>query len=392
MPLFITIVLDGVGIGEAPDAALYHDEGSDTLGHVCEIARPHLPHLTRLGLGNISILEAVPMVAQPLASYGRMQEVSAGKDSTTGHWELAGLVLDRPFPTYPQGFSPELLQQFCARTGIEGVLCNAPASGTAVLEAFGEAHLATGKPIVYTSADSVFQVAAHKDKIPLEDLYRLCKIAREEIFNETEPVARVIARPFIGSVAKGFKRIGAERKDFSLLPRRETLQGSLQKQGVRTIAIGKIGDLFGNMGFDEVHKTKNNEDGMAKTFAQIQKWAAETTPVFIWVNLVDFDQEFGHRNDVAGFAGALEAFDQWLPTLLASLPPDARLVLTADHGNDPATPSTDHSREYVPLLYYRPDQPSGLALGTRYGFGDHARTVSHYFGGNFYPEGKSFFG
>lgn len=377
-PLFLTIVLDGVGIGAQPDAGAYGDAGSDTLAHVCAAARPALPHLARLGLGCIAPLPGVPPAAEPLAHYGRMQEVSAGKDSTTGHWELAGLLLEEPFPTYPDGFPPELVAAFLAHTGAEGALGGYPASGTAILDALGPQHQATGYPILYTSADSVFQIATHCDVVPLEALYRLCRVAREAVCVGPHAVGRVIARPFAGSPG-AYHRLSDKRRDFSLRPPVPTLQEALQAHDVRTVALGKIGDLFGSVGFDVVEKTASNEDGVALTHAWLGRLAAdEGRPAFVWVNLVDFDQNYGHRNDPAGFARALEAFDEALPSLLDALPPGAQLVITADHGNDPTTPSTDHSREYVPVLWYtgRPGQP----LGTRATFADHAATVAAFFG------------
>lgn len=376
--LFVTIVLDGVGIGEAPDADVYGDEGSDTLGHVCALARPSLPNLAALGLGNIAALEGVPPTAHPEASFGKMQEVSAGKDSTTGHWELAGLVLDRPFPTYATGFPDDVVTHWVEACGLPGALGNVVGSGTAVIQEFGDAHLATGKPILYTSADSVFQVAAHVDVIPLAELYRICKIARDVVCVGEHAVGRVIARPFEGKPG-AFKRISSGRKDFSFLPTRQTLQEALQAKGVKTIAIGKIGDLFGNVGFDEVRKTKSNAEGIERTLAAMEEFADQ--PTFIWTNLVDFDQEFGHRNDVPGFANALAYFDDKLPDFKAKLPEGARLFITADHGNDPSTPSTDHSREYVPVLLLSDEAPQNLGL--RATFSDHAQTVAHYFGAPF---------
>ncbi len=384
--MFVTIVLDGVGIGALPDADRYGDAGSHTLGHVCATARPALPNLARLGLGCIAPLEGVPPVAEPLASFGRMTEVSAGKDSTTGHWELAGLHLAEPFPTYPDGFPLDLVYRFLEATGFEGVLANEPASGTGVIEAFGEEHMRTGHPILYTSADSVFQVAAHKDVIPLERLYALCHTARTEVCVGEHAVGRVIARPFVGEAGE-WERVSAERKDFSLSPPARTVQEAVQEDGVRTVAVGKIGDLFDNVGFDEVVKTKGNEEGVARTLNAIRSGDGET---FIWTNLVDFDQHYGHRNDPDGFARALEAFDAALPALMDALPDDARLVLTADHGNDPCYPGTDHTREHVPLLLWEKEARPGRDLGFRATFADHAASVAAHFGVSFPCSGRSF--
>lgn len=386
MPLFVTIVLDGVGIGAQADADQYGDADSNTLKHVCATARPELPNLAALGLGRIAPLEGIPAADAPGAHFGRMQEVSAGKDSTTGHWELAGLRLDQPFPTYPDGFPLEMIEAFVETAGCGGVLGNRPESGTVIIEQLGEEHERTGYPIVYTSADSVFQIAAHKEVIPLDQLYELCRIAREEVCVGEHAVGRVIARPFVGTPGN-YVRISDERKDFSRMPPRPPLQDVLQEQGIRTVSIGKIYDLFGRTGFDAAIKTKSNAEGVAATLDQIQ--AYDGTPTFIWANLVDFDQEYGHRNNPEGFAAALEEFDAAVPDLLDALPEDSRLVLTADHGNDPTTPSTDHSREFVPLLYVDGQNP-GRDLGLRPSFNDHAATVADYFGVDFETEGEPF--
>jgi phosphopentomutase len=374
--MFVTIVLDGVGVGAQPDAEHYGDVGSHTLGHVCAERRPELPNLARLGLGRIAALDGVPAVDDPVASFGQMTEVSAGKDSTTGHWELAGLRLDAPFPTYPDGFPPGLIDRFLEATGCDGVLANKPASGTAVIEEYGAEHERTGFPIVYTSADSVFQIAAHKDVISLDRLYELCRIAREEVCVGEHAVGRVIARPFVGT-AGAYERVSSERKDFSRIPTRTTLQEALQASGVRTVAVGKIGDLFGNVGFDAVLKTKGNDEGVARTLDAIRDGDERT---FVWTNLVDFDQLYGHRNDVEGFADALEAFDRALPALVEALPEGARLLLTADHGNDPCFPGTDHTREHVPILLVTKGGAEGRDLGRRPSFADHAATVADHFG------------
>ena len=376
MGLFVTIVLDGVGIGEQPDASIYGDEGSHTLRHVCEVARPHLPHLERLGLGCIVPLAGLGAMQDPTASYGKMLEVSAGKDSTTGHWELAGIVLDRPFPTFPGGFPKPLIEMFKDITGMEAVLGNRADSGTAIIDALGERHQQTRWPIVYTSADSVFQVAAHKDTIPLIELYEICRLTRE-ICTGDYGVGRVIARPFIGHPG-AYKRVSEERKDYSLLPPTEPLQAMLQQAGIATISIGKVYDLFGGVGFDQSYKTKSNAEGVKQLLASIRTYCNDPTPTYIWANLVDFDQEFGHRNDPVGFGAALEAFDRSVPDLLGALPEDAVLLVTADHGNDPTTPGTDHSREYVPVLKYQRGV-AGHSIGTRGTFADHAATVATYF-------------
>lgn len=384
--MLVTIVLDGVGIGAAPDADHYGDAGSHTLGHVCAAERPHLPNLTRLGLGRLAQLEGVPAVDAPAASFGTMEEVSPGKDSTTGHWELAGLVLDRAFPTYPHGFPPEVVARFVERTGCGGVLANKPASGTVVIAEYGDEHVRTGHPIVYTSADSVFQVAAHTDVVPLETLYAWCRMAREAVCVGEHAVGRVIARPFTGP-SGAYTRISEKRRDFSLAPPRQTVQEALQAAGVRTVAVGKIGDLFADVGFDEIVKTSGNEEGIERTLAAIREAAQRT---FIWANLVDFDQLYGHRNDPAGFARALETFDRALPELIEALPEGGRLILTADHGNDPCFPGTDHTRERVPLLVVHKGGENGRDLGLRATFADHAASVAAHFGVAFDGAGQSF--
>ncbi len=377
--LFVSIVLDGVGVGDAPDAAAYGDAGADTLGHVCAEAAPALPNLARLGLGRIRPLDGVPAVDRPAACWGRLTETAAGKDSTTGHWELAGVVLDRPFPTYPDGFPEAVIERFCDATGADGVLGNRPASGTAVIAELGAEHQRTGRPIVYTSGDSVFQIAAHVETIPLDALYRLCRMAREEVCVGEHAVGRVIARPF-GGAPGAYARISAARKDFSLRPPRRTVQEALQAAGVRTVAVGKIASLFGGVGFDAAIKTTGNADGVAKTLAAIHDAAEADRPTFIWTNLVDFDELYGHRNDPDGFARALEAFDAALPAIEAALPEGARLLLTADHGNDPCFPGTDHTRERTPLLLLAKGESEGRDLGTRASFADHAATVAAFFG------------
>ncbi|NNF59227.1 MAG: phosphopentomutase [Rhodothermaceae bacterium] len=394
--LFVSIVLDGVGVGDGPDAAAYGDVGSDTLGHVCQVAQPHLPHFARLGLGRIRSLEGVEAVAEPMASWGRLTETAAGKDSTTGHWELAGLILDQPFPTYPDGFPPEVIEAFLRETGVGGVLGNKAASGTAIIAEHGAEHQRTGWPIVYTSADSVFQIAAHVETIPLDELYRLCTAARERVCVGEHTVGRIIARPFeslprtrSGGAPGNYQRISSARKDFSLAPTGPTVQEALQAAGVRTVAIGKIAALFGGVGFDAEIETKGNADGIAKTLEAIGEAKASGTPTFIWTNLVDFDERYGHRNDPDGFARALEAVDAVLPDLVDVLPDGARLLFTADHGNDPTYPGTDHTRERVPVLLLEKGA-SGRDLGTRSTYADHAATIAVTFGVDYTGPGTSF--
>lgn len=304
-----------------------------------------------------------------------MREQSAGKDSTTGHWELAGIRLNRPFPTYPGGFPEEMLEAFARCTGIEGNLGNEVASGTEIIARLGDAHVETGHPIVYTSADSVFQVAAHVDVVPLETLYAWCGRARNEVCVGPHAVGRVIARPFIGS-AGTYRRLSDKRRDYALRPESSSLQEKLQAEGVTTVSVGKVADLFAGAGFDEQVKTGANHIGIQALLDQIRGW--DGAPRFIWANLIDFDQEYGHRNDPAGFARCLEEFDQALPLIREALPDGAGLLITADHGNDPTYPGTDHTREYVPVLLFDGAVPTDL--GTRSSFEDHAASVGAWFG------------
>ena len=372
--IVVSIVLDGAGVGDAPDAEAYGDAGSDTLGHVVRQESPALPTLTRWGLGQL--VDGLAAADAPAASWGRLTETAAGKDSTTGHWELAGLRLATPFPTYADGFPPGVIDAFCRVAGVDGVLANRPASGTAVIEAFGAEHERTGRPIVYTSADSVFQVAAHTDVVPLDALYAMCRAARDEVLVGEHAVGRVIARPFEGSEG-AYERISAKRKDLSLAPHAPTVLDALQRAGVRTVAIGKIASLFAGQGIDQEIKTAGNADGVRATLDAVRAAAARSAPTFIWTNLVDFDELYGHRNDAPGYAAALEAFDAALPELEAALPDGGRILLTADHGNDPTYPGTDHTRERVPVLLY--DGRPGRELGTGT-FADHAATVASAFG------------
>lgn len=385
--LFVTVVLDGAGVGDAPDAEAYGDAGADTLGHVCAQERPALPNLRRWGLGRL--VRAVPDAEAPVASWGRLTEVAAGKDSTTGHWALAGFVLERPFPTYPDGFPSDVVEAFCREAGVDGVLGNRPASGTAIIADLGEEHVRTGRPIVYTSGDSVFQIATHADVVPLDRLYAMCRAARERVCVGEHAVGRVIARPFQG-VPGAFERISASRKDFSLLPPGPTLLDALRDGGVRTVCVGKVTSLFGGQGVDVERKTRDNADGVEVTLDAIREAAADGRPTFVWTNLVDFDELFGHRNDAPGYARALEAFDAALPRLEAALPDGAALLLTADHGNDPTYPGTDHTRERVPVLLHRKGEAAGRDLGTGATFADHAATVAAFFGVDWDGPGTSF--
>ena len=375
------IVLDGVGIGAAPDAAEYGDVGSDTLGNIARrVGGLDLPELTAAGLGRIAPLEGVPAVAKPRGAWGAMRPRSAGKDSTTGHWEICGLVLARPFPTYPRGFPSELLEGFSRRTG-RGVIGNIAASGTEVIARFGAEHERTGAWIVYTSADSVFQIAAHEGVVPLAELYRACETARAMLVPPHD-VSRVIARPFTG--AAGAYTRTPNRRDFSIQPPAETLLDALAAANVPRVGVGKVDDLFAGRGITSRHGASNADGITAITEA------LDTMPSgFLFANLVDFDQLWGHRNDVAGFHQGLRAFDRALPSLERLLHEDDVLFLTADHGNDPTTPSTDHARERVPLLALGP-RVRPTALGERATFADLGATVAELFGLPFRGAGTSF--
>lgn len=353
-----------------PDAAAFGDEGSDTLGNIAQRCKVELPNLCRLGLGNIKPLAGLPPSERPAGAYGKCRLASPGKDTTTGHWEMAGILLEKPFPVYPNGFPPEVIERFEQEVGRK-VLGNKAASGTEIIAQLGEEHMRSGSPIVYTSADSVFQVAAHEGIIPLEELYRMCQIARDMLRGPHE-VGRVIARPFQGEPGQ-FVRT-ANRKDYAIAPPRGMLLDQLQDKQVPVYGIGKISDVFLGRGIDRDVKTKNNEDGMNKTVEAMR----DQPSGLIFVNLVDFDQQFGHRNDVCGYGRALEATDRWLPSL--DLRERDLLLVTADHGCDPTTPSTDHSREYTPLLAYGPQVRSGVNLGTRSTLADIGQTVAENFG------------
>jgi|SRR5579862_291163 len=368
----IWIVLDSVGIGAMPDAADYGDVGSDTLGNIARIRRLNLRNLCRLGLANIKPLAHLEPAASPTGAYGRCALASPGKDTTTGHWEMAGIHLEKPLPLFPHGFPREIMDEFERRIG-RSALGNKAASGTEIIKELGAEHMRTGSPIVYTSADSVFQVAAHEDVIPLWELYKICETAREILHGPFE-VGRVIARPFTGSPGS-FTRT-SNRHDYAVPPPRGMLLDRLDERGIEIYSVGKIFDVFLGRGIREQVKTKNNDDGMAKTLD-----AMGTTPAgLIFVNLVDFDQQYGHRNDVEGYARALEQFDSWLPAFLGKLKESDLAILTADHGCDPTTPSTDHSREYVPLLVHGRKARAGVNLGLRSTLSDIGQTVAENFG------------
>jgi phosphopentomutase len=376
------IVLDGVGAGEAPDAVAYGDVGSDTLANTARaVGGFDLPALASLGLGRIKPIAGVEPVASPSGAWGTMVPKSAGKDSTTGHWEIAGLHLDHPFPTYPDGFPAALLGEFSRATG-RPVIANVVASGTAVIEQFGAEHMRTGAWIVYTSADSVFQIAAHEGIVPLAELYAACDVARRLLVGP-DNVSRVIARPFEGNPG-AFSRVSHHRRDVSIDPPGETLLDALAAAGVSRSGIGKVDDLFARRAITSTHTTGN-----AEGIERIVEWLRSSASGFLLVNLVDFDQLFGHRNDAAGFYGALREFDRALPSIVSTLREDDLLFITADHGNDPTTPSTDHARERVPLLAAGP-RARAVDLGERSTFSDLGATVADWFGLSFRGRGQSF--
>ena len=377
------IVLDGLGIGPAPDTAAYGDEGSDTLGNVARaVGGLQLPNLEKLGLGKDRPISGLAPGVRPTAAHGVAQPASPGKDSTTGHWEICGVLLERAFRTYPNGFPPALLDEFARRTG-RGWLGNKAASGTAIIAELGAEHQRTGKWIVYTSADSVFQIAAQEETVPLNELYQACEVAREMLIGE-HTVSRVIARPFVGE--PGAYRRSAHRRDFSLEPVGTTLLDRLAEAGVPRVGIGKVDDLFAARNITSEHTPTN-----ADAYRLIERALDDLESGFVFVNVIEFDQTWGHRNDVAGFHQGLNELDAWLPRLIARLRRDDLVILTADHGNDPTTPSTDHSREVVPVLVLGPRvQP--VALGVRRTFADLGQTVAEYFGVTRLAAGTSFLG
>jgi phosphopentomutase len=376
----ILIVLDSLGIGALPDAAAYGDEGSNTLGNIARQVRLGLPALRSLGLDRLVVLGGPP-AGLPRGAYGRMAEVSAGKDSVTGHWEMMGVVLDRPFPTFPSGFPAQLIADFERRIG-RGTLGNVVASGTEIIDRLGAEHMRTGKPIVYTSADSVFQIAAHEDVIPIAELYRICGVAFD-LAARGSGIGRVIARPFVGAPG-GFQRT-ANRHDYALEPTGETLLDAMAGRGISVLSIGKVRDLFGGRGIARSIPTSSDADGMATLAAAMR----DTPAGLIFMNLVDFDAVYGHRNDVAGYAANLERFDEQLGALLPALREGDLLVITADHGNDPSTPSTDHSREYVPVLLTGPGVRA-VDIGTRATFADLGQTIADSFAVGPLAHGTSF--
>src|SRR4051812_7116297 len=376
------VVLDGAGIGEMPDAPSWGDAGSDTFGHICESRQLHLPNLQSLGLGNIRPLSGVPASPQARGGYGKCALKSNGKDTTTGHWEMAGIILERAFPTYPNGFPQSVIDEFIAKTGVPGILGNIPASGTEIIKQLGQEHVETGKPIVYTSADSVFQIAAHEEVIPLDRLYEICEIARDMLRGEHE-VGRVIARPFLG-VPGSFYRT-ENRHDYAVPPPRANLLPLLSDSGLDVISIGKIASIYDSQGVTKDLTAKNNEQSIDQTIGALN----ENTRGLIFSNLVDFDMLYGHRRDTEGYARALEHFDARWPEIESAMNDGDLLMITDDHGNDPTYPGTDHTREYAPLLVYGKTSRSNVNLGTRRSLSDIGQTIAENFRLNL-AAGKSF--
>ncbi len=368
------VVLDSAGIGEMPDAAAWGDLGADTLGHIFESRKVNVPNLQALGLGNITPLKGLSPVDSPTGAYGKCTLKSDGKDTTTGHWEMAGIILKQGFPKFPDGFPPRIIDEFVRQANIPGVLANIPASGTEIIKDFGEEHMSTGKPIVYTSADSVFQIAAHEEIVPIDRLYEICEIARNILHGEDE-VARVIARPFLGSTAENFKRT-ENRHDYAVPPPAGNLLPKLKDAGLDVVCIGKIASIYDGMGVTEDLTAKNNEQIIDVTIQALNS----RSHGLIFSNLVDFDMLYGHRRDVEGYAKALEHFDTRLPEIIDALNEDDLLIMTADHGNDPTKEGSDHTREYVPLLVYGKSAKQNVALGTRQSLSDIGQTIAENFG------------
>ncbi|HKP39356.1 MAG TPA: phosphopentomutase [Pyrinomonadaceae bacterium] len=376
------IVLDGAGIGAMPDAPEWGDAGSDTFGHICESRQLKLPNLQSIGLGNIRPLAGVPATEKPRGSYGKCALKSNGKDTTTGHWEMAGIILERAFPTYPDGFPQSLIDQFIAKTNVPGVLGNFPASGTEIIKELGEEHVKTGKPIVYTSGDSVFQIAAHEEVINLDRLYQICESAREMLRGEHE-IGRVIARPFLGKPGAFYRT--ENRHDYAVPPPRENLLPLLSENGLDVVCIGKIASIYDSTGVTQDLTAKNNQQSIDQAINALRARSRG----LIFSNLVDFDMLYGHRRDTEGYARALEHFDSRWPEIEAAMAEDDLVVITADHGNDPTFPGTDHTREYAPLIVYGKKAKAGVDLGTRASLSDIGRTIAENFGLNLH-NGNSF--
>lgn len=368
------LVLDSAGVGEMPDAAAWGDAGADTIGHILEWRKVDLPNLHNLGLGNIRSLAGLPPVDSPGGSYGKCTLKSNGKDTTTGHWEMAGIILKKAFPTFPAGFPPRIIDEFVAKAAVPGVLGNVPASGTEIIKELGEEHVRTGKPIVYTSADSVFQIAAHEEVVPIDRLYEICEIARAMLQGE-DKVGRVIARPFLGSTADDFKRT-ENRHDYAVPPPGGNLLPVLKDGGLDVVCIGKIASIYDSVGVTEDLTGKNNEQVVDQTINALNA----DSKGLIFSNLVDFDMLYGHRRDPEGYAKALERFDQRLPEIIDAMRDDDLLIMTADHGNDPTKEGSDHTREYVPLLVVGKKAKPGVNLGTRQSLSDIGQTIAENFG------------
>lgn len=377
------MVLDSAGIGEMPDAESWGDKGADTLGHILESRKVNLPNLQKLGLGNIRPLQDLPPIENPSGNYGKCTLKSNGKDTTTGHWEMAGIVLKKAFPTFPQGFPQRIISEFVEKAEVPGILANVPASGTEIIKEFGEEHIKTGKPIIYTSADSVFQIAAHEEVIPIERLYEICEIARN-ILDGEDKVGRVIARPFLGANADDFKRT-ENRHDYAVPPPTDNLLPLLKDNGLDVVCVGKIASIYDSMGVTEDLTAKNNQQTVEQTINALN---AESRGL-IFSNLVDFDMLYGHRRDVEGYAKALEVFDAQLPEIFNAMQADDLLILTADHGNDPTKEGSDHTREYAPLIVYGKSAKQGINLGTRQSLSDIGQTIAENFGLNL-KDGESF--
>jgi phosphopentomutase len=368
------IVLDSAGIGEMPDAAEWGDAGADTFGNILKTKRVELPNLQKLGLGNIRPLDGVPAIDEPIGSYGKCALKSNGKDTTTGHWEMAGIVLKKAFPTYPNGFPAEVIDRFVAEAKLPGILGNVPASGTEIIKELGEEHVRTGKPIVYTSADSVFQIAAHEEVIPIDRQYEICEIARR-ILDGEHKVGRVIARPFLGHKAGDFKRT-ENRHDYAVAPPAENLLPLLKENGLNVVCIGKIASIYDSVGVTEDLTAKNNDQAIDQTVNALNAKSRG----LIFSNLVDFDMLFGHRRDPEGYADALAHFDSRLPEIFGAMRDGDLLIITADHGNDPTFRGTDHTREYAPLLVYGKSARPGVDLETRESLADIGQTIAENFG------------
>ena len=368
------MVLDSAGIGEMPDAADWGDAGADTLGNIFETCDVALPNLESFGLGNIRPLRGVPASNAPRGSFGKCALRSNGKDTTTGHWEMAGIILEKAFPTYPNGFPPDVVDKFVELAKVPGILGNVPASGTEIIKQLGEEHVRSGKPIVYTSADSVFQIAAHEEIVPINRLYEMCQIARRLLDGEHK-VGRVIARPFLGTAAGNFTRT-ENRHDYAVPPPSENLLPMLQAKGLDVVCIGKIASIYDGMGVTQDLTAKNNEQTIDQTIAALK----DQSKGLIFSNLVDFDMLYGHRRDPEGYARALERFDARLPEIFDAMRESDLIVLTADHGNDPTKEGSDHTREYAPLLVYGETAAAGVDLGTRESLADIGQTVAENFG------------